>query len=126
VPVVDDDALVRLGTVDMLMQLGYRAEEAPDAETGLERLAAWPQIDVILVDLGLPGMSGGELIAELKRRHPQVRIVIASGQSREGRLRSGVTDDDSVLALEKPFLSRDLKHALDRALRSDPASSQPA
>ena len=67
-----------------------------------------------------------ELIAELKRRHPQVRIVIASGQSREGRLRSGVTEDDSVLVLEKPFLSRDLKHALDRALRSDPASSQPA
>lgn len=124
--VVDDDALVRLGTVDMLMQLGYRAEEAPDAEAGLERLAAWPQIDVILVDLGLPGMSGGELIAELKQRHPQVHIIIASGQSRAGRLRGGVAEDDSLLVLEKPFLSRDLKDALDRTLRRDAASSATA
>ena len=108
------------------MQLGYRAEEAPDAESGLERLAAWPQIDVILVDLGLPGMSGGELIAELKRRHPQVCTIIASGQSRAGRLRSGVAEDDSVLVLEKPFMSRDLKDALDRTRRGDPVASETA
>ena len=115
---VDDDALVRLGTVDMLAQLGYRAEEAGDAESALARIAEWPQIDVILVDLGLPGMSGRDLIAELQRRHPLLRIIIASGESHSGRLRAGVSDE-SIVVLEKPFLPRDVKDALDRTLRGD-------
>lgn len=119
--VVDDDALVRLGTVDMLGQLGFRAEEAQDAEAGLARLAEWPQIDVILVDLGLPGMSGSELIGELKRRHPLVRIIVASGQSRSGRQRAGLSDD-SLVVLEKPFAPRDLRDALDRTLRGESVS----
>ncbi len=105
-------------SIDMLAQFGFRAEEAQDAETGLARLGQWPQIDVILVDLGLPGMSGSDLITELRRRHPLVRIIIASGQSRSGRLREGLSDD-SIEVLEKPFMPRDLKDALDRTLHGD-------
>ena len=114
--VVDDDALVRLGTLDMLEQLGYRAEEAEDAEMALARLAKWPQLDVILVDLGLPGMSGRDLIVELRRRHPLLRIIIASGQSPSGRPHDR-DSGEGIGALEKPFLPRDLNDALDRAIR---------
>jgi len=76
--VVDDEADIRLGLTMLLQPLGLRvsaAESGRDALAVVEREGA----DVVLTDLQMPGMSGAELLAELKTRFPSVVVVILTG-----------------------------------------------
>ncbi len=77
--VVEDIALIRLTTVDMLEQLGFATAEAGDGAEALAILQQDTQIDVLLTDLGLPGMNGRQLMEEALRLKPSLRVIIASG-----------------------------------------------
>ena len=57
---VEDDAMIRMSTTDMLATLGHKVEEAASAHGALELLENGT-FDVLLTDVGLPGMSGSEL-----------------------------------------------------------------
>src|SRR6185312_8147827 len=79
--VVEDNALIRMTTVEMVQELGHAVTEAG---TGLEALAILQsdaEIGVLLTDLGLPGMSGRELVEETLKTRPDLKIVIVSGYS---------------------------------------------
>jgi CheY-like chemotaxis protein len=95
-------------TMDMLEELGIAAVDVADGASALGLLESDGEIDTILTDLGLPGMSGHDLIAEVKKRKPSIRIVVASGYSseqKEGAL-------DGVTTLIKPFDLGQLRNAL--------------
>jgi signal transduction histidine kinase/DNA-binding response OmpR family regulator len=77
---VEDDALIRLATADLLIELGHRlltAELGAEAEA----ILAERSVDLLLVDLGLPDMSGRDLALLAIRRQPHLPIVFATGQS---------------------------------------------
>ena len=59
--VVEDVALIRLTTMDMVQQLGFAAADAADAEEALAVLSRDSAIEILLTDLGLPGMNGRRL-----------------------------------------------------------------
>ncbi len=110
--VVEDIALIRMTTVDMLSELGC---EAVEAANGTEALAAFdsdPAIDLVLTDVGLPGMSGMELVKELRKRKPGIPIIVASGYS-SGPAAGEMAPD--VVYLPKPFDLDLLKRALSQA-----------
>ena len=69
---VEDDALIRLSTVDMLENLGHSVEEAGDAPAALERLDKGV-FDVLVTDVKLPGMSGEDLAASARATPPRPR-----------------------------------------------------
>ena len=69
--VVDDEALVRMATVEMVAECGLASDEAGDGPEALSRLADDPEIDVLVTDLGLPGMSGAELIRQARAARPR-------------------------------------------------------
>jgi CheY-like chemotaxis protein len=108
--VVEDIGLIRMTTVDMLAELGLQVAEAGDGKSALELLDSDPQINLIIADLGLPGMSGRDLVAEVRRRRPDLKIVIASGD----------TDDKTrseealagVVFLAKPYDFEQLQRAV--------------
>jgi signal transduction histidine kinase/DNA-binding response OmpR family regulator len=108
--IVEDMALIRMTTVDMLAEIGLEAAEAGDGQSALDLLDGDPEIDVVIADLGLPGMSGRELIAEVRRRRPDLRIVVASGDT------DGKTRSDGALAgvvfLPKPYDIEQLRRAV--------------
>jgi signal transduction histidine kinase/DNA-binding response OmpR family regulator/CHASE3 domain sensor protein len=108
--VVEDMALIRMTTVDMLAEIGLDALEAGDGKSALEFIDNDPEIDVMIADLGLPGMSGRELVAEVRRRRPDLKIVIASGDT------DGKTRSEDVLAgvvfLAKPYDIEQLRRAV--------------
>ncbi|MGD0867709.1 MAG: response regulator [Rhizomicrobium sp.] len=108
--VVEDMALIRMTTVDMLAEIGLQAAEAGDGESALELLDNDPQIDLMISDLGLPGMSGRDLVAEVRRRRPDLKIVIASGDTDDK------TRSEEVLAgvvfLAKPYDIDQLRRAV--------------
>lgn len=108
--VVEDEILVRMSTVDMLEQLGHRITEVDDGTSALQALQANGQIDFLITDLGLSGMSGQELVERVRKTHPDMPIVVASGYQ--------LPDDPAMrgaVHLAKPFQLSDLKAAIARA-----------
>ncbi|HEX2592878.1 MAG TPA: CHASE3 domain-containing protein [Rhizomicrobium sp.] len=108
--VVEDVALIRMTTVDMMEELGFETLEAGTGTEALELLKANPDLDVLLTDLGLPGMSGGELSANARALRADLKIIIASGYSAENAS-EGVPED--ALFLQKPFDLTQLKRVLE-------------
>jgi DNA-binding NarL/FixJ family response regulator len=92
VVVVDDHELFRHGITSMLSDRGVRViASAGTAEELLEVLDQLsPPPDVILMDLGLPGMSGVEAISRLEQTHPQIPVVVLSVFAEENDLMSAI------------------------------------
>ena len=107
---VEDDELIRLSSIGMLTGLGHVVFEAGDAMSALELLDA-NRIDILLTDLGLPGMSGGRLAAEACRRRPELKVIFATGA--DGPATAGELPRDRGVMLRKPYDA----DALDAALR---------
>jgi len=105
--VVEDVALIRITTVDMAEQIGFEATQAGDAHEALALLHQDAAISILLTDLGLPGMSGRELVAEALKLKPDLKVIIASGYSDPGDL------PDGVRRLVKPFDMQQLRKALE-------------
>lgn len=81
--VVDDDPLVRAMLHQVLERAGYEVEVAEDGESAY-RLCQEHPIDLIIMDMVMPGKGGAETIAEVRRDFPEVRIVAMSGGGRTG------------------------------------------
>jgi PAS domain S-box-containing protein len=78
---VDDEDVVRASVASMLDDLGYEVTEADSAAAALALLDQRDGFDLIVTDHLMPGMTGTELAAEVKRRKPGQRLVIISGYS---------------------------------------------
>lgn len=78
--VVDDHPLIREALCNMLARLGETIEalEAGHCEEALRLADEHPSLDLILLDLGLPGRGGMEALEVLRKRHPSVPLVVVS------------------------------------------------
>lgn len=122
--VIDDDESLRDTVVLMLEQDGFRALQAADGKTGLEK-ALVQKPDLILVDLRLPGITGVEVCKQLRSSRVQTPLIVLSavGEEIDKVLLLEIGADDYVV---KPFGTRELLariHALLR--RCSPESSVP-
>lgn len=116
--VVDDDALVLLNTVAMLEDLGHRAVAAGSASEALELLTD-TRFDLVISDYAMPGMTGLQLIDQIRRDVPEAAVALATGYA---ELPPGHGSD--VPRLAKPYGQADLIrliHAV-RCLQSAPNS----
>lgn len=113
---VEDDLLVRMSAVDFLQEAGFQVAEAGEGNAALKQLRENDAIDVMLTDLGLPGMGGAELIAAARALKPRLKIAILTGRSRQTLLQDGVITED-VVCLEKPYELEALRRAVE-GLRS--------
>ena len=108
--VVDDDESVRESLPDLLHELGYSVRTFSSA---LEFLAAdaLDQTWCLLLDISMPGVSGIELQAELKRRDKRIPIIFISA-TQDDALRARVVELGAVACLTKPFSDTALLQAL--------------
>ncbi len=109
--VIDDEDLVRNVVARMIEDLGYAALTAPDGPTGIE-LLDHQVVDAVLVDLTMPRMNGADVIAAMRAKHPELRIVLCTGFDRERR---GPVKADAYLP--KPFRIEALESTLSKLLR---------
>ncbi|KRB53413.1 histidine kinase [Rhizobium sp. Root708] len=105
---VEDEMLIRMAEADMLEELGYEALEAQSAEEALPILENGG-VDVVISDLGLPGMSGEDFCREVRRRWPNVGIIFATGMNRGPELENPA----KTALLAKPHGLAELKQALE-------------
>ena len=95
---VEDEVLIRMNTADMLADLGHVVIEAGSGEKALQLFETQP-VDVVITDLGLPGMAGEALAALLRSRKPDIGIVLATG-SDHGADELGLP---GAIVLRKPY-----------------------
>ena len=113
--VAEDDAQVRNSVVLQLKSLGYTVDEANNGQSALALLDA-KDYALLLTDVVMPGaLDGRALAAEVRRRHPLLRIVFMSGYSEDAVIQHGRLAPDSLL-LGKPFRKVDLARIVRRAL----------
>jgi PAS domain S-box-containing protein len=117
--VVDDEAAVRDLTVQILQRHGYQVFAADCGEAALDFLQTRPGgIELVLLDLGMPGMGGLNCLRELVRIDSSVRVLIASGYSENGPAKEGL-ESGAVGYIGKPYRLKDLldkvRTVLDKA-----------
>jgi len=102
--VIDDEDTVRRLITRFLDQLGHTVISAEDGRTGLKLFAEqFETIDIVLLDLAMPHMSGTEVLAALRQIDPHVKVIISSGNMNE---------ELDVPRLDKPYTYDDFQHAL--------------
>ncbi len=107
---VDDDATIVDCFADLFRALGFTVETAGDARQAIERFEAAGDFSAVVIDRGLPLMSGIELAALLREKDPALRIVLTSGHlwdTLPDRERQAVARLE-LRFLAKPFSSEEL------------------
>ena len=111
--VVEDETLVREFAVDALRDLGYTVVAAAGSVEALARLEEPEAFDLLLTDLGLPGLNGRQLAAAARRKWPSIRVLYVSGYGQNAIVAEGELEAD---LLAKPFESRSLGAAVRAAI----------
>ena len=110
---VEDDELIRLTATEMLNDLGCKVMEASSAEEGLKALNQ-AAVDILVTDVGLPGVSGLQLAKDARSLRPDLCIVVATGDS---GIQSEAELLDAVLVV-KPYAPETLRRSLENALQA--------
>ena len=100
--VVEDDATVRLLVAEVLEELGYVHLDASDAPAALVHLELSQRIDLMISDVGLPGMGGRELAEVARRTRPHLKILFVTGYAENAVVRGGFLAPGMEM-LTKPF-----------------------
>jgi PAS domain S-box-containing protein len=99
--VVDDEEIIREITSEILRQSGYRVLTAESGEEGMRIYREHKEVDLVLLDLGMPGMGGEKCLEELFRIDEKVRVVITTGYAKN---RLGQDGQERIAAfLSKPY-----------------------
>jgi FixJ family two-component response regulator len=115
VAVVDDDESVRESLPPLLKQFGLAAQAFSSAEAFLAS-DCLGQTRCLILDIGMPGMSGPELQAQLLRQHRAIPIIFMTAHE-DDTSRPRLLEAGAVECLFKPFSGRALRDAVDAALR---------
>lgn len=98
----EDEFLIRTVMVETFTQAGFNCVEAPTGSAALKILESGQPLNAIVVDIGLPDMSGDEVIAAAQRLHPGVPIIRCSGD------RGSPSAMPTVHVFDKPYLPVEL------------------
>jgi len=115
---VEDDPAVRLLVREVLDELGYRAIEAADATAALPTLASPARIDLLVSDVGLPGMNGRALAERARSLRPGLRVLLMTGYAEEAADPDGFLGEGMQM-ITKPFALKALGQRI-RAMIAHP------
>lgn len=100
---IDDEEVILQVGQPMLESLGYKVMSASDGKTALEIFRRFSgEIDLVILDVIMPGMSGSAIFDELKNINPQVQVLLASGHSLSGQAED-LMSRGCVGFIQKPF-----------------------
>ncbi|HZP99693.1 MAG TPA: response regulator [Reyranella sp.] len=114
--VVEDEVVLRMSISEMLERMECVVTGVGSGEQAIELLQRGASFDLLLTDLGLPGMNGEDLAAQVRRKFPRIPVIIASGYGRAS------PPMDGVQFISKPYSAVDLEQALDQVRRGTVAS----
>ncbi len=112
---IEDDSAIRRGIVDALEFSGFQVIESADGTDG-QRKAIESSYDLLLLDLGLPGLSGLKILRAVRHLRPTQPVIILTAKGDEADRVQGLRDgaDDYVV---KPFSVKELLARIEAVLR---------
>jgi PAS domain S-box-containing protein len=100
--VVEDEPVVRAVILEMLQEQGYRTLEAVDGPAGLRILRNRERIDLLVTDVGLPGMNGRQLADQARETRPDLKILFITGYAESAAIAAGFLQPGMEM-ITKPF-----------------------
>ena len=100
--VVEDEAIVRDLIVEVLHDLGYRTLEAQDGPSGLKMLQSDAKIDLLVSDVGLPGLNGRQLADQAREGRPDLKVLFITGYAENATFGNGHLEPGMQM-ITKPF-----------------------
>ncbi len=120
---VEDEEEVKRFAAEVLREEGYQVHAVSDAASALRTLEAEPAINLLFTDVVLPGgMNGRQLADEMRKRRPGLKVLYATGYTRNAIIHQGRLDPDVEL-LTKPFTADALARKVRAILDAKPAAT---
>ena len=116
--IVDDDPLVATSTVDMLVDLGHTVTETNSAERAIKMLDGGEEVDLVVTDHAMPGMTGTELAKLIRMKRPGLPVLLVSGYTE-----LPASELSHVPRLAKPYHQADLQAAIEELLGAAPGAA---
>ena len=116
--VVDDIELVLECTCDYFQAVGFETSSAKNADEALRILSTQP-IDLLLTDFNMPGISGLELISQVRSRWPHIKCILASGYLDE-TVERRIVNEFKAGTLRKPYNVADAAELVRGMLQANP------
>ncbi|MGD8386195.1 MAG: PAS domain S-box protein, partial [Desulfobacteraceae bacterium] len=114
--IVDDEQLILSLGKEMLKRLGYEVITASSGEEALRVVSEQGSaIDVVILDMIMPGTGGGEVFDRLREIDPHIRVLLSSGYSVDGNAQA-ILDRGCNGFLQKPFDLQELSEKLKEVL----------
>jgi PAS domain S-box-containing protein len=113
--VVEDEPVVRGLILEVLADLGYRALEAGDGPSGLKVLESKQRIDLLVTDVGLPGLNGRQLADHARLVRPDLKVLFITGYAEQAAMASGFLAPGMEM-VTKPFAIEDLTLRIRRII----------
>jgi PAS domain S-box-containing protein len=120
---VDDEEVIREVGQEMLEMMGYRVIAVGSGKEAIEKFAAVKdgtgevsKIDVVVQDMIMPGMGGGEVFDRLKELDPHIKVLLSSGYSMNGQARE-ILARGCAGFMQKPFTMEELSRKVAQVMR---------
>ncbi len=116
--VVDDEAFILEVTSELLEKLGYNVMTARGGKEAIELYSSqWKDIDLIMLDMIMPEMSGDATFDGLRAINPAAKVILASGYSLTDRAKE-IMEKGAVSFIQKPYQLSELSRKLAEAVKS--------
>ncbi|HEX8458921.1 MAG TPA: sigma-54 dependent transcriptional regulator [Pyrinomonadaceae bacterium] len=118
--VIDDEPLVVETLREVLAADGFEAAAESDATRALERVAQF-RPSVVISDVKMPGLSGFELLRELRAQHPEIAVILLTGQGSVETALRAIQEEGAYHFFEKPIDNAKLCAVVERAVEQNRA-----
>jgi PAS domain S-box-containing protein len=116
--VVEDEPVVRSLIIEVLEDLGYRPLEAADGPEGLKLLQSRRRIDLLITDVGLPGLNGRQLADAARERRRDLKVLFITGYAENATLAAGFLEPGMQM-ITKPFAADALAQRIRSIIRDE-------
>jgi PAS domain S-box-containing protein len=123
--VVEDEPLVRLLIIDVLGELGYNALEAGDGPSGLRILQSPQRVDLLITDIGLPGLNGRQVADAGRLVRPNLKVLFMTGYAEKAAIAGGFLETGMQI-ITKPFAMGVLAERIRELMEGDNAAGNRA
>lgn len=114
--VIDDESSIREVVSDILQAKGFTIYQAATGEDGIAQVQEHhDEIDLVLLDMKMPGLSGDETLERLHQIQPSLKVVLSSGYT-ESDIGAKLVRNQAIDFLPKPYSQEQLLHTIQRAL----------
>ena len=109
---VDDDDLIRESVTEVLKLLGHASTAAPGGQEALRLLEDGLPVDLVILDMNMPGMSGAQALPRMLALRPAITVLMSTGYSDED-IAPLLEGRPQVHSIRKPFSMKELKKKIE-------------